>query len=196
MNYAYNLIEVKTKSNICFCPQLIGKRDCLEPYFTEKVRLSAAKFVRETDDLPFVRATMTRRHLIMHINEVDQEDLVEPSNQVVILSGQLEVLSPLPDPGAARIGDDSFADFERPTYVSIAFDVPRRVGVLFRASWLDGDREGVPIMFGEDLPLRPDARLNPDLSPDLALTEHLKRLGIPKPIWKSKGLAHNLQYLT
>lgn len=189
MKYAYNLIEVKGKQDFGFCPQsLKALRKNLKEYFPDETEFSAVKFARDAENKAFVRTTIATRCLKLHITEVDRADLPHQDNRVVVLSGELERRCPFTDVEALRLDDDGFQDFEDyPTYVSIAYDLTHRVGVLFRANVLDGDENaGISIVFGEDL----------CDGPDTERVKHLENLGVPKAVLKSKGLIENLPYLT
>ena len=106
--------------------------------------------------------------------------------EVVVLSGELEPINPFTDVEALRLDDDGFSDFERPTYVSIIYDMVERIGVLYRANFIDDDEcAGLPIVFGEDLADEPG----------VGHLDHLRELGLSEKILRSKGLVANLHHL-
>lgn len=189
MKYAYNLIEIKSKSDFGFCPQsLKNLEENLIAYFPKEVELSAVKFVRDNEGEEFVRTTIAERCLKLYILEVDRKELVNKDNRVVMVRGELEGISPFTDVEALRLDDDAFRDFEQPTYVNIAYDLTNRVGVLYRAFYIDEGEigEGIPIMLGEDLQDCPEEQT----------VDHLRSLGVPKAVLKTRGLISNLPYLT
>lgn len=192
MKYAYNLIEIKSKSDFGFCPQsLKNLRKDLKAYFPEEVKFSAVKFARSADDgsSPFIETTIAKNCLKLDILEGDCAELADQENRVVDLRGELKWIDQVTGVEALRLDDDGFKDFGERTYVHIAYDLTNRVGILYRAFPIeDGNisEEAIEIMLGEDL--QDDGKGNH--------MERLKALGIPKSILKSRGLVNKLPYLT
>lgn len=186
MKYRYNLIEILSKNEICSNSHGIQQPKVkLKDSFPKEVKLSAVKYVRDELGRSFKRATIARQCIRLNIAEVDRDDLVD-KEEVVILSGELEPINPFTDVEALRLDDDGFSDFERPTYVSIIYDMVERIGVLYRANFIDDDEcAGLPIVFGEDLADEPG----------VGHLDHLRELGLSEKILRSKGLVANLHHL-